>query len=645
MLDNIVKKTEVFGELMPFDVPEQKRINELILDLVQQYRFPIIATNDAHYILEEDSIVQETMLAIQSKATWDDPKRWKFNVEGLYMRTAQEMVEAFKVQGVLTRREAQTAIKNTSMVKDLCKDFHIEEVPVELPRVPLVVESGKSDKEFLQELVELGFNTIPNDEKDIYADRIEEELKLIYEKNFERYFLIVWEIVKWCNENDIMVGPGRGSAGGSLICYLLGITQVDPLKYNLLFSRFLAPSRIDYPDIDIDYEKKELVREHLEGIYGKWSVAGVSTFMYMKGKSAIRDVCRVFEIDLRFTNAVAGAIEDDKVDSLETSDIGLEFIRKYPEQYKIAKKLDGQIRGRGQHACAVVITEKDLRNGERVALVSNKKDGDLITNFDGGDIEFCGFLKLDVLGLSELVTLKEAKKLIKKNHGIGIDYNSIDLNDSKLYEQFSLGNTIGCFQVGTYGLSEFCGKLGIDNFLMLSHATSLYRPGPLRSGMSEQFIQRKNGIENWTFVHDSLRNILGFTYGVIVYQEQVMQIVNQVAGLDWTIADKVRKVIAKSKGTAEMNYFKDMFIQGCLDNKTLDLEQATALFDDIVSFGGYGFNLAHAVEYSHITAWDMYLKVYYPLEFYCASFTNTSNKDLLQRLIDDAWDNGIEIRP
>ena len=644
LLNNLLQKTEVFGEVMPFDEEGQKRINNIILDYAEQFNFPIIATNDAHYIQEEDSIVQETMLAIQSKKDWNDPTRWKFNVTGLYMKTMQEMVEAFKIQGVLNRRQIQTALKNTALVKELCKDFHIEQVDVELPRVPQVVDSGLTDRQYLQKLIEHGFNNIVTKEHDLYQDRVDEELKLIYEKKFEKYFLIVWEIVQWCNNNDIMVGPGRGSAGGSLICYLLGITQVDPIKYNLLFSRFLAPSRTDYPDIDIDYERKDLVREHLEEVYGKWSVAGVSTFMYMKGKSAIRDVCRTFKIDYKFTNAVAGAIEDDKVTSLENSDVGQEFIRQYPQQYEIAKKLDGQIRGRGQHACAVVITEKDLRNGERVALVSNKQNGDLITNFDKDDIEFCGFLKLDVLGLSELVVLKEAKKLIKKNHNIDIDYSKVDLEDKKLYEQFSLGNTIGCFQVGTYGLSEFCSKLGIDDFMMLSHATSLYRPGPLRSGMSDQFIQRKNGIDRWSFIHDSLKDIVGFTYGIIIYQEQVMQIVNQVAGLDWAIADKIRKVIAKSKGSDEMNYFRGMFIQGCLDNHTLDLQQATELFDDIVSFGGYGFNLAHAVEYSMITAWDMWLKVYYPLEFYCASFSNASNDDSLQRLIDDAWENKVEIR-
>lgn len=644
LLNSLLQQTEVFGEVMPFDEEGQKRINNIILDYAEQFNFPIIATNDAHYIQEEDSIVQETMLAIQSKKDWDDPTRWKFNVTGLYMRTMQEMVEAFKVQDVLNRRQIQTALKNTALVKELCKDFHIEQVDVELPRVPMVVNSGLSDKQFLQSIIEKGFNEIVAEEHDLYRARVDEELNLIYDKKFEKYFLIVWEIVQWCNDNDIMVGPGRGSAGGSLICYLLGITQVDPIKYNLLFARFLAPSRTDYPDIDIDYERKDLVREHLEDIYGKWSVAGVSTFMYMKGKSAIRDVCRTFKIDYKFTNAVAGAIEDDKVISLENSDVGQEFIRRYPEQYEIAKKLDGQIRGRGQHACAVVITEKDLRNGERVALVSNKQNGDAITNFDKDDIEFCGFLKLDVLGLSELVVLKEAKKLIKNNHDIDIDYNGVDLEDKKLYEQFSLGNTIGCFQVGTYGLAEFCGKLGIDDFAMLSHATALYRPGPLRSGLSEEFIQRKHGIKNWSFIHESMRSIVGHTYGVVVYQEQIMQAVNLVAGLDWSVADKMRKVIAKSKGEEEMRPFRNMFVQGCIDKKTLSEEEANIMFDDFVSFGKYSFNETHSVEYSMITAWDMFLKVYYPLEFYCASFSNASNNDLLQRLIDDAWDNKVEIR-
>jgi DNA polymerase-3 subunit alpha len=649
LLEGLLKRhIKVVLEVMPFVEEEQKKINTLMLQIADKYKLPVVATNDAHYIEKDDEVVQEAMLAIQSKANWDDPKRWKFNVHGLYMRNEQEMIEAFKEQNVLTRRQIQTAIKNTQYVVDLCKDFRIEQQKVELPRLPFL-DDNISDRQFLSQLVDKGFQ-----EKIVkkmpmqwtqYKERVDEEMQAIFDKGFERYFLMVWEMIKWANEHGIMTGPGRGSAGGSLVCYLLDITRVDPIKYNLLFSRFIDKERSDLPDIDSDYADKDIMRQHLDELYGIKNVAGISTYQYMKGRSAIRDVCRIFQIPYDFSDEVAKSVDDtDTVVSIEQTDVGRRFIKQYPMQYEIAKKLDGQIRGRGQHACGIVVSEDDLSNGDRVALVANKSDGkNLITNWDKNDIEYCGCMKVDVLGLSELLILQKAKELIEKKTNKPFVFDDIDLEDAECLKQFSLGNTVGCFQVGTQGLSEYCQKLGIDNFMMLSHATALYRPGPLQSGMAEDFIERKNKRQAWQLIHPKLAPFVGHTYGLIVYQEQVMQIVAEIAGLGWGVANKIRKVMAKSQGQEKMKEWENKFVEGCLQVGILNKRQAISMFEDFIKFGKYCFNIAHSVEYSHITFWDMYLKVYYPLEFYCASLSFCTEKNR-QNLIDDAWKNGIEIR-
>jgi len=642
------KNIPVFCEVMPFNEAEQKKVNQLMLEIAENHNLPIIATNDAHYVSADDSMAQEAMLAIQSKFDWDDPKRWKFEVDGLYMRSEQEMVEAFKDQDVLSRRQIQLALKNTQLVVDLCKEFSIEQKQVQLPRLPFLSEDI-TDKQFLTELVEKGFQekivkNMPLQWSE-YRKRIDEEMLAIHDKGFERYFLMVWEMIKWANENGVMTGPGRGSAGGSLVCYLLNITRVDPIKFNLLFSRFVDKERADLPDIDSDYSDKDIMRKHLDDLYGVNRVAGISTFQYMKGRSAIRDVCRIFKVPYDVSDEVAKSVDDsEEVTSIEKTEVGRRFIQKYPVQYEIAKKLDGQIRGRGQHACGIVVSEEDLTEGNKVSLVANKSDGaNLMVNWDKNDIEFCGCMKVDVLGLSELLVLQKAKGLVEKKIGREFVFDLIDLEDQKCLEQFSSGNTTGCFQVGTQGLREYCQKLGIDSFLMLSHATSLYRPGPLQSGMAEDFIERKNGRQHWKLIDRRLEKYIGFTYGLIVYQEQVMQIVADIAGLGWGVANKIRKVIAKSQGAEKMREWQKMFVEGCLKVGVLNAQQATEMFEDFIKFGSYSFNIAHAVEYSHITFWDMYLKVYHPLEFYCSSLSYCTDNSR-QALIDDAWENNIEIR-
>ena len=457
LFHKLKEKTDVYLEVMPFDSEEQKRINNLVMILADSSDTKIIATNDCHYIEREDSIAQETLLAIQSKKKWSDPDRWRFDIDGLYLKTDQEMTEIFKKQDVLTRREIRTALTNTQEIVDKCKDFEIKQVEVVLPRLPMLEQKNISDIDFLTDLVEEGFNKRVTKNKEIYRERINEEMELIREKGFERYFLMVWEIIEWCKTEDIMVGPGRGSAGGSLVCYLLDITKVDPIEFGLLFFRFINPAREDLPDIDIDFEfdRKDDVRKHLEDLYGKNHVAGISTFGFLEARSAIRDLGRVFELDAEEIDIIAKQVTDNLDTLLQTAD-GQTFQRLHPKEVQIGKRLEGQIRSRGQHACGIVVSKDDLTIGDKVALTINKKNNDYITNWDKHDIEHQGLMKLDVLGLNALSILNETKRLIKQNHDIDIDFEAINLEDRKVLRRFSKGDNIGCFQLNTYGLKEFC---------------------------------------------------------------------------------------------------------------------------------------------------------------------------------------------
>lgn len=480
LLEKLLEKgIDVFMEIQPHNLEEQVATNNMMLELSRKYNLPIIATNDCHYVRNEDSMAQEVLLAIQSRTTWNNPNRWKFQVDGFYLKSQQEMTMAFRVQKNLGRSVYQKAMENTQLVVDLCKDFRIPTRNVLLPQIPQVKQLGMSDNEFLWRLIRRGFREkVEEKGLDIekYKARVEEEWNLICEKGFERYFLIVWECVHWATKNGIVTGAGRGSAGGSLICYLLGITRVDPIPYNLLFARFINAERADLPDIDEDYSDKDRVREHLNELYGVDNVAGISTYMYIKGRSAIRDVGRVFEIPLKEVDEVCKEIYEEKVTELEDSPIGRQFIQKYPKVYEIAKKIDGTIRSRGQHACGIVIAEEPLTTGTKASLCENKKDGSVMVNFDKHYVEQCGLMKLDVLGLSELNVIGKCLELIKKNHGVDVNLDNISLRDRRCYREFSKGNSVGCFQLGTEGLRKYCQKMGVTCFNDVVNATSLYRP-------------------------------------------------------------------------------------------------------------------------------------------------------------------------
>lgn len=632
---------DCYVEVMPHLFEDQISVNKICLAT----GFDLVATNDCHYVNEDDDKVHEVLLAIQTKSKWNDKSRFKFETRGLFLRSDQQMKEAFKEQGALSKLEYLTAMHNTIEIAEKCCDFRIKKQDIYLPSIVL----NMTEEDTLQSLCWEGYERIFNTpwEGDlVYRKRFEEEFEIIKKKNFVRYFLVVWELTQWCKKNDIMIGPGRGSVGGSLIAYLLGITTVDPIKYGLLFSRFIAEDRIDYPDIDIDFEdiKRPLIRGHLEEMYGKNNIASVSTFMSMKGRGAVRDVARVFDIPYNEVDEFAKIIEDedngeDAIEVASRTSEGQNFSRKYPEALKIAIKLEGQVRGCGQHAAALIVSADDLTDGTRCNL--SVRSHQEVVNWDKDDAEYVGLMKLDILGLNTLSILNETRRLVEKNYGEKIVFEKILLDNQQVFEMLSKGLTVGVFQFNTWSTTKLCKEIGIDNFGLMSDVIALVRPGPADSGMTADFTKRKNG-GRWQKKHRIYEHITKDTYGIVIYQEQVMQVISEVAGLPYSTADKIRKIIAKKRDVKEFQKYKQMFVDGCKKEDTLPEKEALEFWDALEKHASYSFNRSHSVEYAMIAYWCAFCKMYYPAEFLCANLTYGSDgkKD---ELVKEAKRLGLNI--
>ena len=640
---------DLYLELQPHDWEEQVAWNKKCLKLHNEFGTKIIATNDCHYPGADDSVLQELLLAVATNSTWDDPKRWKFSVDTLFLCSENKMRKWFKDNHpYISERIIEESFANTIELAKKCCDFRVEKKEVMLPLIAGVNNGEEND--FFERLIRKGFKRkilskdISGEQLKVYEDRVAEEFDLIKKKKFVRYFLIVWELINWCDENNILTGPGRGSSGGSLIAYLLSITNVDPLEYNLLFSRFLNPDRNDMPDIDCDFEPeaREKTINHFKKLYGRNNVIQITTFLAMKGKMALQDVGRVFEISRAEISAVTKTMDDDQeftVESFRDSEVP-ELRNFYKDNAKIvdyAVRLQGTIRGYGKHAAGVCISGEDLTNGNKCNLCN--RHGGAVANWDKDDCEYMGLLKLDVLGLSGLSRIHECLDLIKKNYDKIIDLKKLTFNDQKVFADINAGDCTGVFQLGTPGITRYCTELGVDNFKDIYNATALFRPGPLQSGMAKDFVERKHG-KKWKAIHPKIKELTADTYGIIVYQEQIMFMAKELAGFPWAKCDKMRKVIAKSKGAEEFNKFRDDFVNGCVEQNTLDRSAADKLFDNIVTFSSYSFNLSHSVVYSMISYWDAWLKHYYPLEFFASSLSFLADKDKKKDFLRYVVDKG-----
>ena len=638
---------DVYLEIMPHNTEQQKSINQLCFRLYDRYGIPFIATNDCHYLEKEDAKAHEVLLAIQRQAKWDDPKRWKFDpAYEIWLKDADEMMRAFKDQVCIPEPFYTAAMRNTLKIAEACADFRMEKKEMSLPFTGTST-SIEEEEDKLYELIVDGFSSRFNislqdakskKEWDVYRDRLTHEFDVICSKGFVRYFLIVHDLVQWCKKNDIMVGPGRGSAGASAILYVLGVTNLDPIKYDLPFSRFINEERIDFPDIDLDFEdrKREQVKQYLARKYGKYNVAAISTFLTMKSRGVIRDVSRVFNVPLKDVDAFAKAIDVDIQEALKHP-VGKVFKKTYPEIVELALKLENTIRGGGVHAAGLIISSEDLREGTRCNLVSKSKE--IAVNWGMEECEHQGLMKLDVLGLNALTILNEARKLIRSNYNVDIIFESIPLNDKEVFKELSSGHTAGIFQFTTHPMTKLAMEMGIGSFQNMSDAVALVRPGPQQSGMTDEFIKRKHGAR-WKKKHPIYEEVTKNTYGLIVYQEDVMNVVHKVAGLSYPIADKIRKIIGKKREAKDFEQFKDTFIKGCIEQKTLSQVEAEEFWEGMQAHARYSFNMAHSCGYAMIGYWMAWLKCHYPQEFLCSSLTygGDSNKsDLVKEARRLGW--------
>jgi DNA polymerase-3 subunit alpha len=659
LLRRLSKRTNVFLEVMPHWIDEQAEVNRLCFQLSKKYSIPLVATNDCHYVHNDEAETQEVLMAINNKQLWSDEDRFKIGFDGLHLKSADQMFGAFRRQKRIydlewSIRDIKRSIFMSLRVASLCSKFRIVKKEIKLPHPDLEgFENYSTEKDIMRAICIEGLKSKAGAKKKInkrfakYQNRMNEELDLIFKKKFERYFLLVWDVINYCKKNNIPVGPGRGSVGGSIVAYLMGITTIDPIEHDLLFSRFINEDRIDYPDIDIDFagNKRHLVQLYLEKKYGAENIYFVSTFMRMKSKAVFNDVCRVFgvpnEDKLEFSKIIKEVDDDGPhlIDLALKTDSGKQFEKQYPKVIFHALKLENQIRGYGQHAAAIVVSPGDLESAGRGNLIKAKKG--IAVCWEKEDAEKQGLMKLDVLGVKVMAIIDSALQMIEENHGKKIDLENLELNDKRIYRDMNKGNTEGGFQINTWAMTKLIDDMVVENFNHLCDASALVRPGPANSGMTAEYIKRKH-TGKWKRKHKIYEEITRDTYGIVVYQEQVMAVIHKVAGLPYNIADKIRKIIGKKRDVKEFEQFKKMFIDGCLSQGYFSRREAEGFWAMLQEHASYSFNKSHSCAYSILGYWTLWLKHYYANEFICASLTYGS-KEKMEAMVEEAYRLGLEI--
>ncbi|PLX98781.1 MAG: DNA polymerase III subunit alpha [Desulfuromonas sp.] len=637
-------------ELQENYLPEQARANAGLISIADELKLPLVATNDCHYLNKEDAFAHEVLLCIQTGKTMDDPGRMRFPNEEFYFKPAEDMVALFP--------EQSEAIANTIQIAERCnleldfKTYHFPqyEKPADKTLDDLLEEQSRAGLE--ERLEEIG-RIRKLEEADVkrYWERLEEEIACIRQMGFPGYFLIVSDFINWGKDHDIPVGPGRGSAAGSLVAYALRITDIDPLPYNLLFERFLNPERVSMPDIDVDFciYGRERVIDYVREKYGAENVAQIITFGTMLAKGVLRDVGRALNIPYGDVDRIAKLVPNVLGITLKQA-IAQEpqlkaLIDKDPkvkELVKIALALEGLTRHASTHAAGVVVTPQPLT--EFLPLYVDQKSGGQVTQFPMYYVEKIGLVKFDFLGLKTLTVIENAVRLIREGKDPEFDLRLVRDDDKGSYELLSRGETTGVFQLESSGMKEYLVKLKPSCFEDLIAMVALYRPGPLGSGMVDSFIKRKHGVEQFKYDFPQLEPILKDTYGVIVYQEQVMLIAQTLANYSLGGADLLRRAMGKKK-PEEMAKQKKIFLAGAAENK-LDAKKAEAVFDLMEKFAAYGFNKSHSAAYALIAYQTAYLKAHYPVEFMAALLTeDMENTDKVIKNISEVRSMGIEVMP
>lgn len=640
----VLGKDNYFLEIQDHGLSEQKRIIPDMLRLSEETGIGLVATNDIHYLKKEDAKYQDVLMCIQMEKKVDDPDRMKFETEEFYIKSPEEMTSLFEY--------VPQAIENTEKIAKRCNvdfDFGTRHLPA------YAVPDGKDAFEYLRELCQSGLEKRYSPVSDELQKRLDYELGVIKSMGFVDYFLIVWDFIHFAKNNGVMVGPGRGSAAGSIVAYSLGITTVDPIKYGLIFERFLNPKRVSMPDIDIDFAPngRQKIIDYVVEKYGEGQVAQIITFGTMKAKLAIRDVGRALDIPYAEVDKVAKLVPFDlKMTISKALDISTELHALYENDPQIKELLDtsmaleGLPRHASTHAAGVVITSEPIVNYVPLQLNS---ENFITTQFTKDTVENLGLLKMDFLGLRNLTVIENAVKIIKRTRGIDLNMDEIDYDCKEVYELISSGNTDGVFQLESAGMQSFMQELKPDTLEDVIAGIALYRPGPMEQ--IPRYIKSKKNPQTIQYKHPLLKNILDVTYGCMVYQEQVLEIVRTLAGYSLGKADSMRRVISKKKADQMVIERKNFIygsddgdIPGCIKNG-IDEQTAISIFDEINDFANYAFNKSHAAAYAFVTYQTAYLKTFYPVEYMASLISSIDDLDKINHYIANCKEMGIDRLP
>ena len=642
---DIFGKGNFFLELQDHGIPEQQTVNQQLLRMHRETGIDLVATNDVHYTMAEDAEPHDVLLCLQTQKKLSDENRMRYEGGQYYVKSPEEMARLFPY--------ALEALENTHKIALRCH-VEIEFGVTKLPKYD--VPDGLTSWEYLNKLCHEGLEQRYHPVTDALKKRLDYELSTIKNMGYVDYFLIVWDFIKYARDNDIMVGPGRGSAAGSLVAYTLGITQLDPIRYDLLFERFLNPERVSMPDIDVDFcfERRQEVIDYVRRKYGDDCVVQIVTFGTLAARGVIRDVGRVLDMPYAQVDTIAKMVPQELNITIDKA-LGMnpEFRKAYEEQEDIhrlidlAKRLEGLPRHTSMHAAGVVISQKDV--SEYVPL-SRAQDGSIVTQFTMTTLEELGLLKMDFLGLRTLTVIQNAVKMVEKSTGMLLDMQKIDYNDKKVLDSLGTGRTDGVFQLESVGMKNFMKELKPQSLEDVIAGISLYRPGPM--DFIPQYIRGKNRPDTIRYDCPQMEAILKPTYGCIVYQEQVMQIVRDLAGYTLGRSDLVRRAMSKKKASVMAKERQNFVygnveegVPGCIANGISE-EIANKIYDEMTDFAKYAFNKSHAAAYAVVSYQTAYLKYYYPVEFMAALMTSVVEMpNKVAEYISVCRQMGIQILP
>ena len=651
--DGIFGRGSYYLEIQANTTTEQATVNSALIKISRETGIPLAATNDCHYLKQEDAEAQDILLCISTAARIDDENRMKMSCNEFYVKSETEMRRFFS--------EVPDAIENTGKIAEMCNasyDFKSIHLPVyEVP------EGYAGHAEYLSELTYKGLEkrfevTPPTGDPQDYYKRAEHELSVINSMGYTDYYLIVWDFIRYAKTHEVTVGPGRGSGAGSLVAYAIGITDIDPIRYGLVFERFLNSERVSMPDFDVDFndERRQIAIDYVTEKYGSDRVAHVITFGTLAARQAVKDVARVLNMPIAQSNKITKMIPFSPGMTLKQAlEISSEFRECYQNDMEakkvvdMAMRIEGLPRNAGTHAAGIIISGADITDIAPLSV----NDDTVVVQFAKADVESIGLLKFDFLGLRTLTVLQEARDLVRQNYGKDIELERIPLDDPNIFEMISRGDTVGVFQLESRGMTSFMKQLEPESLEDIIAGISLYRPGPMEQ--IPKYVDCKHNPSHITYDHPLLEPILNVTYGCAIYQEQVMQIVRDLAGFSMGQSDNIRRAMSKKKKSIMENY-RHLFMYGGTDDKGRNVdgavkrgvpEQVAAkIFDDVAGFAGYAFNKSHAACYAVVGYWTAYFKYYYPTEFMAANI-NSFRTELAQasHYISCCADMGIKVLP